>query len=69
MNLPLILFKYLREMVKETRDGTSKPRKWIPLGRLISDVLFESKLVQTLIDIGLKNKLILTLGKPLMEGI
>lgn len=43
MNLPSILFKYLREVVKETRNGGCKQRKWIPLGRLISDILIESK--------------------------
>lgn len=53
MNLPFILFKYLKELVKETRDGSPKARKWIPMGRLISYVLFERKLVQTLIDVGL----------------
>lgn len=63
MNLPSILFKYLRELVKETRDGSPKPRKWIPLGRLISDVLFERKLVHTLIDVGLTKEVDIDIGK------
>lgn len=58
INLPSILFKYLTEMVKNTRDGSLKLRKWIPLGRLISDTLFESKLFQTLMK-----KWNLTLGR------
>lgn len=53
MNLPPILFKYLRELVKETRDESPKPKKWIPLGRLIPNILFERNLVQTLIEVGL----------------
>ncbi|KAI5437565.1 hypothetical protein KIW84_023614 [Lathyrus oleraceus] len=35
-------------MVKETRNSGRKYRKWIPLGRLISDILVESKLVAKL---------------------
>lgn len=62
MNLPSILFRYLREMVKESRDGTPKPIKWIPLGRLISDILFESKLVQTLIEVGLTKEVEFDIG-------
>lgn len=50
MNFPSILFKYLREMIKEIRNGSNKIRNWIPLGRLISDILFESKLVHKLIE-------------------
>lgn len=62
MNITYILFKYLRELVKETRNETPKPIKWIPLGRLISDILFESKMVKTLIYVGLKRKMNSTLG-------
>lgn len=50
MNFPSILFKYHRDMFKETRSGYSKMRTWIPMGRLISDILFESKLVQKLME-------------------
>lgn len=48
MNLPLVLFKYLMETLKEMRDTCQKSRKWIPLGRLISDILVKSKLVEEL---------------------
>lgn len=48
MNIPSILFKYLREMVKEIRNKVSKQWKWIPLGKLISDILVERKLVARL---------------------
>lgn len=41
MNLPSILFKYMTEMVKETKNGSSKLRKRIPLGKLIFDILFK----------------------------
>lgn len=57
------MFKYLRDLVKETRDGSPKARKWIPLGRLISYVLFESKLGQTLIDLGLTKEVDIKIGK------
>lgn len=63
MNLPSILFKYLREIIKKTRNGTPKPRKWISLGRLISYVLFESKLVLTLIDVGLTKEVDIDIRK------
>lgn len=53
MNLPYILTKYLRKPVRETRDSSSNPIKWIPMGRLISDIISESKLVQKLMEVGL----------------
>lgn len=31
MNLPSVIFKYLKEMVNETRNGVPKPRNWIRL--------------------------------------
>lgn len=62
MNLPSILFKYLRELVGETRDGSPKPRKWIPLGILIFDILFESKLVQTMMEVGLTKEVEIDVG-------
>ncbi|KAI5420907.1 hypothetical protein KIW84_044663 [Lathyrus oleraceus] len=40
-------------MVKETRNGSNKMRDWIRICRLISDILFESKLLQKLMDIGM----------------
>lgn len=63
MNLPSILFKYLREMVKQTINGSPKLRKWIPLGRLISDILFESKFVQALMGVGMTKEVKFEIGK------
>lgn len=64
MNLPSILFKYLREMIRDTRNGATKPRKWIPLGRIISDVLVESQLVKALENVQLSEDLKAELGNP-----
>lgn len=49
LNLPTILFKYLVEIIKEGRDIGSKHTKCIPIGRLISKILVESKLMESLI--------------------
>lgn len=48
LNLPALLFKYLRDSVRDTRNNM-KPKTYIPLGRLISDVLIESGLIDHLI--------------------
>lgn len=50
VNLSALLFQYLRDMVKETRDGSKNMRNWIPLGRLISNILMESKLIDSLTE-------------------
>lgn len=50
VNLHSLLFQYLRDMVKGTGDRSNKKRNWIPLGRLISDMLMESKLIDSLIE-------------------
>lgn len=52
LNLLVLLFKYLRDSVRDTRNHM-KPRNYIPLGRLISDVLIESGLVDHLISYNL----------------
>lgn len=49
VNLPTLLFQHLRDNVKETRKGSRNIKNWIPLGRLISDILMESKLIESLI--------------------
>lgn len=69
MNLPSILFKYLREMVKETRNSSRKHRKWIPLDILISDILVERKLVEKLEEMNLHEDLYTKVGKLSTEGI
>lgn len=43
-----LVFQHVRDVVKETRNGSRKMRNWIPLGRLISDILMESKLIYSL---------------------
>lgn len=63
MNLSSVLFKYLRELVIETRNDSLKPRKWIPLGRLIFYIMFESKLIQTLMEVSLSKELEFDIGK------
>lgn len=50
MNLSSFLFKYLRDMVKETIDRSKKRRIWIPLGRLLSYILMENKLIDSLTE-------------------
>lgn len=50
MNLHALLFQHLRDSMKETREGSRKIRIWIPLGRLVSDILMESKLIDSLIE-------------------
>lgn len=42
-----------------------KPRNYIPMGRLISDVMIESGLVDHLIQLNLMDDVIVDVGKPL----
>lgn len=49
LNLPVILIKYLVEIIKETIDTFSKQRKWIPMGRLVYFILVEIKLMESLV--------------------
>lgn len=53
----VILFKYLRGVIKETRHGGLKHIKWIPLGRLNLDILVESQLVDELINLNMSVEL------------
>lgn len=50
VNLPTLLSQNLRDSVKETRDSSRKMKNYIPLGRLISDILMERKLIDALTD-------------------
>ena len=45
INLAHLLFNHLRTSVKETREEEHTKRDWIPLVRLISDILTENKLI------------------------
>ncbi|XP_050896337.1 uncharacterized protein LOC127103091 [Lathyrus oleraceus] len=64
LNLPALLFKYLRDSVKDTRNNM-KTRNYIPLGRIISDVLIESGLVDHLIHHNLMEDVTVDIGRPL----
>lgn len=41
--------------MKETKDDSTKMRNYIPLGRLISNILMESQLIDSLIDYQFSN--------------
>ncbi|KAI5423775.1 hypothetical protein KIW84_030128 [Lathyrus oleraceus] len=62
--LSAVLFKYLIDSVRETRNHM-KPRTYIPLRRLISDVLIESGLVDHLVKLRLMEDMAIDTGKPL----
>lgn len=64
LNLHSLLFKYLSDYVRDTRNNM-KPRNYIPLGRLIFDILIESGLVDHLISLNLMEDIIVDLRKPL----
>lgn len=56
MGLPSVLFKFMRDSIREFRTGgfsKKTKRKFIPNGRLISDILVESRLVDDLLVSGL----------------
>ena len=50
-------------MVKETRNDGCNKRKWIPLGRLTSDILVESKVVDKLEEMEFRDNLYTNVGK------
>lgn len=52
-------------MVKETRYGSKKKRNWIPIGRLISNILMESKLIDSLTEAQITKMLAPQVGKML----
>ncbi|XP_050897261.1 uncharacterized protein LOC127104091 [Lathyrus oleraceus] len=65
MGLPSILFKFMRDSVRESRtSGSSKKNKskFIPNRRLISDILVENGLVDDLLVSGLTNELMKDAG-------
>ncbi|KAI5437285.1 hypothetical protein KIW84_023411 [Lathyrus oleraceus] len=62
--LPALLFKYLRDSVRETRNNM-KPKTYIPLGRLLSDVLIENGLVDHLEKHKLMEDMAIETGRPL----
>lgn len=57
--LPAILFKFLRDSIRETKIGsTSKKGRLIPNGRLISNLLVENDIVDDLLVSGLTEELV-----------
>ncbi|KAL5076900.1 hypothetical protein RYX36_015884 [Vicia faba] len=64
-NLPHILFNHLKISVQDTMDEERTKRDWIPLGRLISDILTENKLIEHLSETQQANILEPCAGKPL----
>ncbi|KAL5078627.1 hypothetical protein RYX36_007048 [Vicia faba] len=65
INVPHMLFNHLRTSVKETREDERTKRDWIPLGKLISDILTENKLVEYLTEAQQINTLEACAGKPI----
>lgn len=64
LNLAALLFKYPMDSIRDTRNNM-KPITYIPLGRLISDVLIESDLVDHVIHHNLMEDVIVDIGRPL----
>lgn len=66
VDLPHAIFEHFCFQVKDTReDGKNKNRPWIGMGRLISDILTESGLVDHLHEAGQSDILRSIYGKPL----
>lgn len=64
LELPVILFKFLRDSIRENRTGSmSKKGRFILNGRLISDFLFENGLMDDLQVSGLTEELVKDAGK------
>lgn len=65
LGLPPILFKFMRVSIRESRTGGSSKKtkiKFLPNGRLISDTLVESGLVDDILVSGLTEKLVKDAG-------
>ncbi|XP_058726436.1 uncharacterized protein LOC131597781 [Vicia villosa] len=50
VHLPHSLFSHLKISVNEIREEVKTKRDWIPLGRLISDILIEHRLIEHLTE-------------------
>lgn len=64
--LPYILFKFLRDSIRESRTGSSSKKiksRFIPNGRLISDILVDNGMVDDLLISGLIDELVKDAGK------
>lgn len=66
IDLPHVIFDHLCTQVRETRDdGKNRNRLWIGMGRLLSDILTESGLVDHLYEAGQAETLRSICGRPL----
>lgn len=64
MGLPAILFRFLRDSIRETRTGSSsKKGNFISNGRIISDILVENGLFEDLLVSELTFELVKDAGK------
>lgn len=66
LGLPSLLFKFIRDSIRESITGGSSKKarnKFIPNGRLISDILVESGMVDELLVIGFTKELVKDAGK------
>lgn len=64
--MPLLMFKFVKDSIIESRTGGSSKKtisKFIPNGRLISDILVESGVVDNLLVSGLTEELVKDVGK------
>lgn len=50
VNLHALLFQHLRDTVRYTRDSSKRTEGYISMGRLISNILMESQLIDSLTD-------------------
>lgn len=50
VNLPALLLRNLKSIVIDTKNGSKRTKSYIPLCRLISYILMQSKLIDSLID-------------------
>lgn len=68
LGLASLLFKFIRNSIRESRTGGSSKKtrsKFIPNGRLISDILVESGVVDDLLVSGLTKELVKDIRKVL----
>lgn len=72
LGLPSLLFKFIRDSIRESRTGGSSKKarsKFIPNYRLISDIQVENGLVDDLLVGGLTKELVKDAGKILWGRI
>lgn len=48
--LPALLLQHIRDTIRDIRDGRKRTKVYIHMGRLISYILMESQLIDSLTD-------------------